>query len=155
MDKQIDIEQCEFWQEGHCSCYETYAIFPHCIEYPNCYYKQLENVRQQYFKLLGTNISLEEQYEQYKKSKQLSYESEQKRANQLELENRKLENKLQIAVNALERIENPILAMRNEVPQGSLFNGYAAVEMMKNPNYYIDIATTALTQISSKGDNNE
>lgn len=41
----ISVQDCEFWQEGHCDCYyneEISETYPHCIDIPDCYYKQLQ-----------------------------------------------------------------------------------------------------------------
>ena len=41
MDNKIKGQECEFYNEGHCLCYSDESHYPHCLEYPNCYYKQL------------------------------------------------------------------------------------------------------------------
>lgn len=58
----VDVQDCEFWNEGHCDCYEIYG-FAHCSKVNNCYFKQLirckrslvdtyikSNIRQQAYK---------------------------------------------------------------------------------------------------------
>lgn len=41
-EKKIIGQECEFYNEGHCLCYSDESHYPHCLEYPNCYYKQLQ-----------------------------------------------------------------------------------------------------------------
>lgn len=41
-EKKIIGQECEFYDEGHCLCYSDESHYPHCLEYPNCYYKQLQ-----------------------------------------------------------------------------------------------------------------
>lgn len=40
-DMDVSAQECEFWQEGHCDCYHCEDRYPHCLDYPNCYFKQL------------------------------------------------------------------------------------------------------------------
>lgn len=43
--EQIIGQECEFYQEGHCDAYSNFDTYPHCIDYPNCYYKQLQTLK--------------------------------------------------------------------------------------------------------------
>lgn len=45
------IQECIFWQEGHCDCYNCADRYPHCLDFPNCYYKQLARKTQECEKL--------------------------------------------------------------------------------------------------------
>ena len=40
----VDVQECEFWNEGHCDCYEIYG-FAHCSKINNCYFKQLARAK--------------------------------------------------------------------------------------------------------------
>ena len=46
-DMDVSAQECEFWQEGHCDCYHCEDRYPHCLDYPNCYFKQLARKTQE------------------------------------------------------------------------------------------------------------
>lgn len=76
-EMNVIVQQCIFWQEGHCDCYQCENRYPHCLDYPNCYFKQLARETQEinniheYYKelrsnateLANKNIQLKEQLE--------------------------------------------------------------------------------------------
>lgn len=93
-DKQIIIDNvdasgCEWIREVGldseyiCTCNSPNKTSGYCKDNPNCYYKQLKRKEQEC-------EALKAELEQYKASKQASYEALQKKCNELELENRKL-----------------------------------------------------------------
>ena len=103
IDKQIidgvDVSGCEYclkMLEHRCTIqHDTNKYL--CEENPNCYYKQLKRYENEYegfaVKYTDMEIALKrktEELEQYKKSKQASYEATQKQCNDLTWENRKL-----------------------------------------------------------------
>lgn len=46
----LNVQECKFWQEGHCDCFLYENRYPHCLEFPNCDYKQLVRKTQEYEK---------------------------------------------------------------------------------------------------------
>ena len=46
-EMNVIVQQCIFWQEGHCDCYQCENRYPHCLDYPNCYFKQLARKTQE------------------------------------------------------------------------------------------------------------
>lgn len=90
-DKQIIIDGCDvsgcvkLRPYNECGCQPNYGgSYGLCSEWKNCYYKQLKRK--------------EQELEQYKKSKQASYEQLQKRCNELELGIRKLQKQFGIEI---------------------------------------------------------
>lgn len=43
----LNVQECKFWQEGHCDCFLYENRYPHCLEFPNCDYKQLTRKTQE------------------------------------------------------------------------------------------------------------
>lgn len=50
-DMEVLVQSCKFWQEGHCDCYSCTDRYPHCLDFPNCYFKQLQRKEQECEKL--------------------------------------------------------------------------------------------------------
>lgn len=46
-EMNIIVQECIFWQEGHCDYYQCENRYPHCLDYPNCYFKQLARKTQE------------------------------------------------------------------------------------------------------------
>ena len=56
----------------------------------------------------------------------------------------------QLAISALEKIANPIKYLQDEAEkEGAKLNGYMAVEISKDVNFYRDIARKALENINN------
>lgn len=60
-DVDVSVQECIFWQEGHCDCYHCADRYPHCLDFPNCYFKQLacktqecEELKEENKRLVGT-----------------------------------------------------------------------------------------------------
>ena len=46
-EMNVIVQECIFWQEGHCDCCQSQNKYPHCLDYPNCYFKQLSRKTQE------------------------------------------------------------------------------------------------------------
>lgn len=57
-EMNVIVQQCIFWQEGHCDCYQCENRYPHCLDYPNCYFKQLARKTQECEELKADNKRL-------------------------------------------------------------------------------------------------
>lgn len=53
-DMEVLVQSCKFWQEGHCDCYSCIDRYPHCLDFPNCYFKQLARKTQECEELKDT-----------------------------------------------------------------------------------------------------
>lgn len=61
----VDVQDCEFWNEGHCDCYEIYG-FAHCSKVNNCHFKQLIRCKRS---LVGIYIKSNIRQQAYKRMK--------------------------------------------------------------------------------------
>ena len=46
-DMEVLVQSCKFGQEGHCDCYSCTDRYPHCLDFPNCYFKQPQRKKQE------------------------------------------------------------------------------------------------------------
>ena len=60
-EMNVIVQECIFWQEGHCDCCQSQNKYPHCLDYPNCYFKQLSRKTQECEELKEKNALLESQ----------------------------------------------------------------------------------------------